>query len=273
MSRLYGRMDDVYSISKLLVESDFEEYKKNKQVIDFESLISSPSKIELYLPQRSIDFINETDIAFSRSLFCKEVQMLVPTSKNETPSLCFPRGKLIEEYKNDVIFFIGRLLANISPDFMPKEFDIACEYSDVLAILLEYLYLKENGQEDNIFRMYINDFVSNAKSYIRVYDRYQDYCEANRERKMFYTNERLDNMEIRNKQAMLRKILSSLVPLASMDASLQLIDNLKTQDEYRLLIDELMENKNHNRERTLLDKGINTYGFKRLRKEIDRIKR
>ncbi len=58
-----------------------------------------------------------------------------------------------------------------------------------------------------------------------------------------------------------------------MDATLQIIDRNLSQAEYKDLIEELMLNPDHNREKIINDKGIETFGFKRLRKEINRVKR
>ena len=55
-----------------------------------------------------------------------------------------------------------------------------------------------------------------------------------------------------------------------MDATLQLIDKTNNdKDKLRIIIQELIDNKNHNREEIINDQNINTYGFKRLRKEIN----
>ena len=69
---------------------------------------------------------------------------------------------------------------------------------------------------------------------------------------------------------LLRNTLLYLVPLSSMDATLQLIDKYKDdKDEIRYLIYELVQNESHNREEIMAERNIDTYGFKRLRKEID----
>ena len=63
--------------------------------------------------------------------------------------------------------------------------------------------------------------------------------------------------------------LSFLVPLSSMDATLQIRDKYeKDKDALIELIYELIENENHNREEIMKSKDIDTYGFKTLRKEI-----
>ncbi len=273
MSRLFGRTDDVYDISKLLVETKFQEYKPDKRVIDHEALINAPSEIEEYLPEKARDFINNTDVGLYKSLFTREVKYRVAASKEgELPAMLFPVGKLIEEYKDDVIFFSGRLLANYSQDELPKQFDIACEFSDMIPVILVYLHLRQLGKEDMLLTKFSKDFVHNARSFIKVYDDYERFCAREKE-KAFFTSSAPSQFEESNKRAILIKTLNSLVPLSSMDATLQIIDRNLSQAEYKDLIEELMLNPDHNREKIINDKGIETFGFKRLRKEINRVKR
>ena len=274
MSRLFGRTDDVYSISKLLVETDFKEYKPDKRRIDHEALVNAPGEVEMYLPDKAIDFINTTDVGLYKSLFTREVKYRVAAcNEGELPAMLFPVGRLIEEYKDDVIFFLGRLLANYSPDELPKHFDISCEFSDMISIILVYLHLREQGKEDMLLTKFSKDFVQNARRFIKVYEDYQRYCENVRAKEFFSTEEGPDKYAESNKRAILIKTLNSLVPLSSMDASLQIIDRNPSQEEYKELIEELMLNPEHNREKLINDKGIETFGFHRLRKEINRVKR
>ena len=61
----------------------------------------------------------------------------------------------------------------------------------------------------------------------------------------------------------------SVVQLSSLDGALSLIDITKTPDEFKQLIEELMLNKDNDRAQVLRKRKIDSYGYKRLRKEID----
>ena len=272
MSRLYGRSDDVYMISKYLIESDIKEYKKDKRKITMNDIIECPSSLEIYLPDKALEILNETPIVLSKTFFTKEPITFMPNDKKESPEIYFPKYRMIEEHKNDVIFFLGRILASYSPDEMPKHYNIPCEYHDVIPILLTYLFLKENGKEDLFSTKIINDLAYNAKNYVKTYDSYQNYLTAKHINDIFGTNNNLDKYEESNKNVILSKTLSHLVPLSSMDATLQLIDRIKSPVEFKEILEELILNPNNNREQIIEPMGIDSYGFKRLRKEIERIK-
>ena len=96
------------------------------------------------------------------------------------------------------------------------------------------------------------DLKLNAYDYKKMYERFKKYP-------FIYSEEN-----------MLRNTLLFLVPLSSMDATLQVIDKYgDRKDELLLLIQELFDNNNHNREEIIAKRDINTFGFKRLIKELD----
>ena len=156
-----------------------------------------------------------------------------------------------EEYKRDLVYFIGDLLRRLSLDYIPDEFDIRCQYSDVLPLLMEYLFLRDCGKEKRFSDKHLQDLKLNANQYIKIYEKFEN------------------NKEFSNEQIFLRNSLLYLVPLSSMDATLQISDEIiNDKESLKQLIKELIENENHNREDVLNKRNINTYGFKRLRKEI-----
>lgn len=269
MSRLYGRSDDVYKISKYLIESDIKEYKKDNRKISMDDIIECPSSLEIYLPDKALEILSDTPIVLAKTIFAKEPITFMPNDKKESPEIYFPKYRMIEEHKNDVIFFLGRILASYSPDEMPKYFNIPCEYHDVIPILLTYLFSKENGKEDTFSSKFLNELAYNARSYVKTYDDYQNYLTAKQANNMFGTSNSLDKYEESNKNAILLKTLTHLVPLSSMDATLQLVDEIKEPTEYKEILEKLILNPNHNREKIIESMGIDSYGFKRLRKEID----
>ena len=277
MSRLFGRSIDVYNTSKYLVDGKIPQYKKDKTKTDWESVETCPEKIELYLPDNAIKLIEETPIRIVNSpLVIKEASML-PRNKEEEPTLFFPRWNPIEEYKRELIFFLGTILSIYSPDELPKENDIACEYGDILGLLLEYLYLKEIGKTDEFSKKHLDELLYNAKNYIKSYQNYQKNVDSKMNAYFYKLSEekakKLDEYYDQLDKRFLKATLTNLVPMSSMDGVLQIADKITSKDEMKHLLEILIENKNHNRQEILNNMGIESYGYKRLIKEIDRGKK
>ena len=250
MSRLYGRVNDVYNISNYLIENYNNKYVKDKSKISNDELENSINYVIPYLSKDNINYINKCDVKIYYNKFIKDT--LYSGVGEEENVIFFKTKDMKEEYKIDLLYFIGDLLRRKSLDYMPDEYDIKCQYSDTLPLLIEYLYLKEVNKEDRFSLRNLSDLQLNAFDYKKLYERFQKYP-------YIYSE---DNM--------LRNTLLFLVPLSSMDATLQIIDKYyNNKDELIKLINELVENPNHNREEAMQKRDIETYGFKRLRKEID----
>lgn len=250
MSRLYGRTIDIYSISKYLNENHINKYTKDKRTIDFDELNSAIDTVKPYLSIDTINYLMECDIQVSGKLFAKET--IFSGYGEENNIIIFPSRTMKEEYKRELMYFIGELLKRKNPDLIPSKFDIKCQYSDMLPLLVEYLYMKETGNEDKYSDKHLNDLALNAKEYVKIYEGYKNGS----------LNMSEDNF--------LMNSLLYLVPLSSLDATLQVIDLFKDdKDKMVELLSLLIENANNNREEIMTDKNISTYGFKRLRKEID----
>ena len=250
MSRLYGRVEDVNSISNYLIENYNKLYIMGYKDIEDKELIDAPRTIFPYLSKDSINYINNCDVQVRWN---NGIPGTIYSGVGEDDNVIFFKTRQMrEEYKTDLIYFIGDLLRRKNLDYMQDEHDIMCQYSDLLPLLIEYLYLREEGKEEVFSDRNLSDLRINAKEYHRIYEK--------RKRFPFLVSEK----------ALLNNTLLYLVPLSSMDATLQIIDKIgDNKDELRLFIQQLIDNPNHNREEIVNEKNINTYGFKRLRKEID----
>ena len=157
-----------------------------------------------------------------------------------------------EEYKADLMYYIGDLLRRRRLDYMQDEYDIRCQFADVIPLLTQYLFFKETGKENRFFDRNANNLRLNAPQYNKIHTRFEKHP------------------RITSVDYLLRNTLLYLIPLSSMDAALQIIDKYGNDKvEMRYLLLQLIENENHNREEVINEIGIETYGFKRLRKEID----
>ena len=250
MSRLYGRTFDIYNVSKYFNENYEKCYKKDKSEISLDELEDVSSVIGRYLPVESFKYLQDADIQIAWNLFTRDT--VYSGYGEERNIIFFPSKKLKEDYKRDLVYFMGDLLRRINLDYIPDEFDIRCQYSDVLPLLLEYLYLRDTGKENAFAPRHLDDLALNAEHYTGIYEAY---------------NARPD---IFDESYYLRNSLLYLVPLSSMDATLQITDEIaKDNNAVRSVIKELIENPNHNREEVMNRRNIGTYGFKRLVKEID----
>ena len=250
MSRLFGRVEDVKGVADYLTENYNKKYLKDKTEITDVELMDATKDILKYLDKDYVIYINHCNIGVYWNRYIKDTEY--SGVGEEYNSIFFPTKKMIEEYKLDLMFFIGDLLRRRKMDYIPDQYDVRCQYSDVLPLLMEYLYLKENNKEEIFSTKIIADLRLDAPHYQKIYNKHQKHPSI-------YPDDYL-----------LRNTLLYLVPLSSMDATLQLIDKYKDdKDEIRYLIYELVQNESHNREEIMAERNIDTYGFKRLRKEID----
>ena len=250
MSRLYGRVEDVNSISNYLIDNYKKVYVPSFKEIELEELIDTPKKIFQYLSKDSINYFNECDV---KMCWNGKIAGTIYNSADEEENVIFFRTKQMrEEYKTDLIYYIGDLLGRKNNDIIQNQYDISCQYRSLLPLLIEYLYLKEDNREETFSDRNISDLRMNAKEYHKLYNRFKKFP-------FWFSEEKL-----------LNNTLLYLIPLSSLDATYQIIDKYgNDKDKIRYLIQKLIDNENHNREEIMNDENINTYGFKRLRKEID----
>ena len=274
MSRVYGRSMDLYQTSRYIVDSNIPKYKKDKRKTSWEDVIVSPEKIDPYLPDNAIKIMEKNPLKILHYPLLIQEATYVPECDGEEPILYFPRFKAIEEYKRNLVYYLGELLVSKSTDNMPDQYNIPCEFNLVLALLMEYLYLKGENKEDIFSIKHLNDLKHNAKQYIKVYETHRDRLMNKSELDLYSFDykkqEKLEKFYADEEENFLRATLISLVPMSSVDGVLQVIDKIKDKEEIKSLIEKLVSNPNHDRQKILNDYGVESYSFKRLVKEIDR---
>ena len=117
MSRVYGRSNDVYQISKKLNETEFNEYKKDNRKCSWDDITDTPEKIDMYLPESAINFLTNKKIIIKKNLFSKYTATQIPDNEKEDRIIKFPSAHPKEEYKKDLMFYMGLLLSSFRPDF------------------------------------------------------------------------------------------------------------------------------------------------------------
>ena len=250
MSRLYGRVEDVNSISKYLLDNYKGLYIPNYKDVEEQEVIEAPKLVHPYLSEDITKYIDDCDIKIHWS---GKISGTIYSSLGSDENIIFFKTKQMrEEYKIDLLYYIGDLLNRKNLDIMHGNHDLSCQFSVVLPLLIEYLFLKEEENTDVFSDRNLSDLRIGAKGYHRMY-------EIHKRLPFLYSEENL-----------LDKTLLNLVPLSSMDATLQIIDKYgNDKEELKRLIKELVDNEERNREYVMNERNINTYGFKRLRKEID----
>ena len=274
MSRLYGRAFDVYQISKYLNGKEIPKYTENNKKISLDELIDSSEILDFYLPKSAIDYIVNYPIHIVKSPIIPKNMSSFPNEKNPNATIFFKGLSFKEEHKRDLIFFLGCVLSNINPDELPKDNDLPCEYGDILPLVLEYLYLKETNEEDKFLLKHLDSLKYNAIRYSKTYEAYHKYLVNNKSNELnYYTKEEQEKIDYNNdryEKDFLSNTLTMLIPYSSIDGTLQILDKLKTKDDFKMFINMLYENKNNNRQEVLKEFDIDSYGYKRLRKEIDK---
>lgn len=256
MSRLMGRSTELYSLSKDFVEADLPKYKQDRTVISDNDLVDAPEMIRMYLPERAVKYIKEHPISVLVKRLNRGTTTIAPIDMEEdTPYMIVNSSKMREEYKRELIFFLGQLLSRINFDMMHlTDFTIPCQYGSFMSLYMDLLYHRTIGKEDEFSLKYLEELTGNAERYIKIYERYNK------------------NPEIFDINKFMVDTLTFLTPFSSMDAALQAGEKLgDDKEEIKKMLDELIINENHNsREQILLDRGIETSGFPTLRKELKR---
>ena len=275
MSRLYGRAFDVYKISGYLGSSKIPNYACDNHIISLDELIDSSAILDFYLPDKAVDYIVKNPIHIMKSPLFPRNMSSFPSEKDPNATIFFKCLKYKEEQKRELVFFLGCLLSHLNPDELPKNDDLPCEYGELFPLLLEYLYLKEENQEDRFLLKHLNSLKYHSAKYQKTYEKYHKQLVTDRNKELDFVSEtELDIREsnkLKNEKEFLTSTFNMLVPFSSVDGVLQVIDKFKSEDEIKKLIKELFENKGNNRQEILDDKGISSFGYKTLRKEIDKI--
>ena len=276
MSRIYGRAYDVYSITKDLEETKLPKYKKDNTKTSWDEIEITPEKIEIYLPDKAIDFLASKKTKIMKTPFLKFTLTQIPEEENEERFIKFPSLTPKEEFKRELMFYMGMLLSSYNKDNPNEKYGIPNEYDDTLPLLLEYLYLKYVNKEDKFSIKHLNELQSYQKDYITFYDDYQDFQDLRRKARFAYLSqekyEKFQALCIDKENEITSLTNDSIIQLSSLEGVLGIIELLDKED-IKTIIEKLMINEKYNRSEILKEYGIESFGYKRLRKELEQYKR
>ena len=276
MSRIYGKAYEVYNITKDLEETKLPKYKRDNTKSSWDEIETTPEKIEIYLPDRAIDFLTSKKTKIMKTPFLKYTLTQVPEEESEERFIRFPSLSPKEEFKRELMFYMGMLLSSYNRDTPKEEYGIPNEYDDTLPLLLEYLYLKYANKEDEFSIKHLNELKGFQKNYRTFYDDYQDFQNLRREARFANLSqekyERFQALCIDKENEITSLTKDSIIQLSSLEGALGIIELLDKED-IKTIIEKLMLNEKNNRSEVLQEYGIESFGYKRLRKEIEQYKK
>lgn len=277
MSKILGRAYDVLNTVNYIQESGIPRYKWDKNKSSWESIEEVPNKLKIYLPESAIEFIEKEKIEIKKSPLRFYTLTNVPEYEDETRYIRFCSNKPYKEFEREYSFYIGCLLSSYQIDTEEELLEMGKEYDDLLPILFDYLYLKTYGDENRFSLKHIHEIKYFSRVFAKIFQNYNNFCEFynNAETRSLTDEEYKSFQEVSydRDEGMEKSTMENIVKLSALDAVLQLKDKDLGPDEYKKLIEDLMINKDESRSSILYEKGIDSYGYKRLRKEIDIIKK
>ncbi len=276
MSRILGRSYDVYLASKELKDAHIRKYKDDHTKTSWKSIDESPEKYQMYLPDSAIEYLTDKKIKICKDPFLLYTEMQIPCNEEEDRYIKFPSMIPIEKFKTELAYFIGMLLADYHVDNEETLYSFPKEYSDLLPLLIVYLRLKVDGKEEEFRKKYLSILSNYVGTYITDYEAYKDFedfygsaiiSEMTREQ-----YDKLVELSKENEEKMTSAVGETIIQLSAMDGALQIIDRCKSEEDFKNVIEALFLNKDGDRSSLLREQGIESYGYKRLRKEIEAIK-
>ena len=276
MSRLLGRSYDAYQISKDIKEAKIKKYKDDNSKTTWKEIEESPEKYQMYLPESAIDFLTQKKIKVCRTPFLLYAEMQIPSNDEEDRYIKFPSKKAIIKYKDELAYYIGMLLANYKIDDEENLYTFPKEYTDLLPLLIVYAEMKVNGREKEFPKKYLSILSNYVGSYITDYEAYQDYLEHEGSINLTMVDDnaydKLMSIKAENDELIASCTAETIIQLSALDGALQIIDRCQTPDDLKNIIEKLFLNKDHDRSSLLRSEGIESYGYKRLRKELETFK-
>ena len=273
MSRTIGKAYDVYNISCVLRDSPIENYHHDRSKLTWKEIESVPEKIEIYLPKETVDFLLEEKVKLYRRPFKKYTDFQIPDPLDKRRGVFFPSKKPYKEFARELAFYLGVLFSTYSPNKEADAFSNPREYNDILPLLMEYLYAKETDDVETFIRRHLGFLKSYTKTFIPDYEQYKGFEELMSPGRMIDLSEEEYEDVMKGQEAneiMIEEATGDTVlELSSFDGVLQLIDRNYSVEDMKELIRTLFENKDNDRSQILRSVDVDSYGYKRLRKEID----
>ena len=242
MSKIYGRRHDMESLSREIITCNPQiDFNLQQQPISWQNVLGVEKDISLKLSEKMASKLANTPISIKRNPFRRYPKMNSGNNYDQIASFTFPSLDARYEYRGAYANFLGRLL------YRYKEYND--EYHHLIPFLFEYFSYQDTSTEE-FEKIKILEQQKLGLTFLRFLNEI-DHKEHD-----------MDDCEA--------VILSAMQYFSLFDAALQLTDIFE-KDESKVLkiVDDILTQKKKTFE-VLEDEGISTYGYKRLRKTIDK---
>jgi len=274
MSRVLGKTQEIINICDYIQESNIQKFERNNKKTTWDSIENTFNTLSFYLPDSAIDYLKEDKIVIKKNPLRKYTFISIPENSNEKRLIRFPSLGAKEEYKRELSFFLGLLLSSYNED-EENMYEISGEFDNFLPYILDYLYLKSDNKESDFSLKYL-DKIKNYTKYYKAYnEEYNNFYDVTKEASFEFTENGYQRYikDCQKKDEELSKFtIENMNMLSSLEAVLQLIDEILSEKELKLLILKLMLNGDKNRRYILNDYNINVNGYKYLKKELNKYK-
>lgn len=246
MSSIYGRSYDIFQLSQKMImcnpEINFDFAKTS-----WRNVLGVEDDIKIKLSDDICEKLENIPIVVKRNPFRRRAVMNSGNGYDKGASITFPSLDAIGEYRNYYAHFLGRLLYRYKP--------YNDEFHYIIPFIFEYFsYTDKDNPREEFEKRNIGKQKVLARQFINYFN--------------YYNNR--DDYDIRDYESI---ILSAMGHFSSLDAALQLTDIIeKDEDKGLRIIDDILHEKKKSFE-ILEDEDITTYGYKRLRKSIEKYER
>lgn len=248
MSRVFGRQYDLNSVCSYVTDVEYEKYKPNMRKSNWDSVYNSGEKLDLYLSPKVISLLEKEHVMIARNILKRKTDTFVFNDKDTYSTIVFPTYGAKEDYKIQYAKFIGEAIAGNSK--------YTNEFEKIVPLMFEYFYLDLYSQNpDKEFELRnLHSSIKPAKIFknnFYLYNKYSDY------------------MDLANYES---DILKGLHTFSSFEGALQLIELFKKDPEkVKGILEDIILRKGNTYD-ILADNDIYSYGYKSLRKTVDRRK-
>lgn len=273
MSRLYGRMFDLYAISNELNNIKLCRYNPNNKRISWKELDNVKEDVEEFLsiPTKDILFKNDINAIGKFNLFDKVATTAIPMFGDAPCDIIFPSNNAKFEYKREMAYFLGMILSNFNFDLDKDTYGVPNEYDDVIPLVIEYLYMKKNNIDGFLLKR-MNELKRSVKDYIKKYNEYQKLEDTNRIIKnVNVSDEAYDSFKKAYNEKTNEMLINTsiyLTKVASLEGALKIIDRSDDKEFVKDIIEELTLNVDNERAKIMVNNDLDSFKFRRLRKEF-----
>ncbi|MBO5376697.1 MAG: hypothetical protein J6A52_07615 [Bacilli bacterium] len=242
----YERIKEVKEAADFLTIKPLIKYKPNMKLAKWNEIIDASTNIGYFLTPTAIKLINNAPIEIVRDPLRTKTMSFVSKNNDKPSVIVFPTFFGREDYKPQIASFYGLATGYQDSD----------EYGLVLSHLYEYLYFLISSENP------IDEFaLRNLTKKIPESQRFLEVC-----KNFFGDNRTIERSDL---EKLIKVCLQSF---SSLEISLQLIEQMNSDSTTFLEVADEIIQKKKSPEEIIKSKGLETTGYKTLKKTIDRFR-